>query len=161
VEDINEIARRVGRALMARGWTIGVAESCTGGLVSHILTNISGSSTYFKGAVVAYANEIKRDVLGVPQALLDEWGAVSEPVAMTMARQVRQVLTTDAGLAVTGIAGPTGGTPQKPVGTVFIAASTPEGDMARHCLWDSDRLGNKELSARAVLELVLSCLSPH
>ena len=137
---------------------IALAESCTGGLVTHSLTNISGSSAYVKGAVVAYANEVKQDVLGVPAAFLEEYGAVSEPVAMAMARNVRKVLGTEVGVSVTGIAGPTGGTPEKPVGTVFVAVSTPGAEEVRHCLWDSDRLGNKDLSAGAVLELLLVCL---
>ncbi|MFP3896037.1 MAG: CinA family protein [Anaerolineales bacterium] len=149
-----EIAARIGILLKEWGWTLAVAESCTGGLVGSAITDISGSSDYFLGGVIAYANRIKRDMLGVEERLLEAHGAVSEEVAGAMARGVREALTVDVGLAVTGIAGPTGGTPEKPVGTVFIAASTPSQERVEHHRWSSDRKGNKRLSAEAVLRLL-------
>jgi PncC family amidohydrolase len=116
---------------------------------------VSGSSAYFVGAVVSYANELKRDLLRVSEDDLNAHGAVSAQVALAMARGARHALGTDVGYAVTGIAGPTGGTPQKPVGTVYIAVSSPLGDRVEHHLWDADRAGNKQRSAEAALRLML------
>ncbi len=149
-----EIAARVGDLLQDRGWTLAVAESCTGGLVGSTITDISGSSDYFLGGVIAYANRIKRDMLAVKEGLLEAHGAVSEEVAGAMARGVREALTANVGLAVTGIAGPTGGTPGKTVGTVFIAVSTPSQEGVERHRWSSDRRGNKRLSVEAVLGLL-------
>lgn len=158
-DDLNRLAQDLGRMLMARGWHIGLAESCTGGLVGHVITNVAGSSSFLLGGIIAYANEVKRDVLGVGQDLLRDHGAVSEPVALAMARRARAVLSTEVGLSVTGIAGPSGGTPTKPVGTVFVALSCPLGDVVRHFLWNGDRLTNKVLSARAALALACEALA--
>ncbi len=148
------IAERVGRLLLARGWRLATAESCTGGLVGHTITEISGSSTFFQGGVIAYANEVKRDVLGVPQEVLSEHGAVSYQSALAMAQGVRRLLNVEVGVSVTGVAGPTGGSAKKPVGTVYIAVSSPLGDEVQHHLWQADRSGNKGLSAQAALLLV-------
>ena len=115
----------VGEALRMRGLTLALAESCTGGLVAGRLTDVPGSSASIVGGVVAYANDVKRDLLGVPADLLEAHGAVSEPVAAAMARGVRRVLRSDLGVAVTGIAGPDGGTAEKPVGTVCFSVSGP------------------------------------
>ncbi len=144
----------IGRRLVEKGWRLAVAESCTGGLVSHSVTNLSGSSAFFLGGVVAYANEVKERLLGVPREMLAAYGAVSAEVALAMAQGVRQLLGAEVGLATTGIAGPTGGTPSKPVGTVYIAVSTPVGEAVRHFCWSADRLGNKRLSTEAVLDLL-------
>lgn len=149
---------RVARLLTAKGWSLGIAESCTGGLVSDCITNLSGSSTFFVGGVVAYSNEVKSALLGVPVELLASRGAVSAEVALAMAQGVRRVLRCDVGIATTGIAGPTGGTPQKPVGTVFIAACSPGGERVEHRRWNADRVGNKRLSAQAALGLLASLL---
>lgn len=113
----------VGRLLRAQGKTIAVAESCTGGLIGQRLTAIPGSSAYVRGGVIAYHNEVKSGVLGVPEDLLRVHGAVSEPVAAAMADGVRSLTASDIGVSVTGIAGPDGGTPEKPVGLVFIAVA--------------------------------------
>lgn len=153
------LAARVGVLLKARGWSLGVAESCTGGLVSHVITYIPGSSSYLVGGIVAYSNRIKRDIVGVPEELLVAHGAVSREVALAMAQGVRRVLNADVGLSTTGIAGPTGGSPEKPVGTVFVAISSPCGDHVEYHIWQTDRLENKRLSARAVLELLCDQLS--
>jgi PncC family amidohydrolase len=154
VEKATEAAARIGKLLVARGWTLGTAESCTGGLVSHSITNISGSSAFFLGGVVAYDNRIKHQLLQVPEALLKTHGAVSREVVLAMAQGIRRLLGVDVGLATSGIAGPTGGTPDKPVGTVFIAVATPSGEQVRHYLFQSDREGNKRLSTEAVLALL-------
>jgi len=148
------IAREVAKLLRERSWTLGTAESCTGGLIAHWITNLPGSSEFFVGGVVAYANEVKRDILGVPDKLLAAHGAVSREVALAMARGIRRVLGTDVSVGVTGIAGPTGGTPKKPVGTVFVAVSSPLGDEVSHHLLACDRLGNKVRSAELALELL-------
>lgn len=148
------LVARIGHLLTQRKWTLGVAESCTGGLVSHSITNLPGSSGFFLGGVVAYANEVKMGVLGVSSALLAAHGAVSHQVALSMAQGVKRVLGSDVGVATTGIAGPTGESPGKPVGTVFVAVSTPLGDVMEHYAWGSDREGNKRLSAEAALALL-------
>jgi len=154
----DELAQRVSVLLTERHWTLSTAESCTGGQISHTLTNLPGSSAFYEGGVVAYSYAAKTTLLGVPQALLLEHGAVSQPVAFELARAVRRLLGTTVGVAVTGIAGPAGGTATKPVGTVYVAVSSPRGDEVRHFLWDRDRLGNKELSVAAALALVLEHL---
>jgi nicotinamide-nucleotide amidase len=114
----------VGDLLVERGLHIGIAESCTGGLITSRLTDVPGSSRYLDRAVVVYANDAKTELLGVPEALLIDHGAVSEPVALAMAEGIRIRARADVGVGVTGIAGPGGGTPDKPVGTVVIAVST-------------------------------------
>lgn len=144
----------VAAELRARGWTCATAESCTGGLVGHWLTNLSGSSEFYLGGVIAYSNEAKQHVLGVPAELLQTHGAVSAQVAVAMAQGARQLLHTHVAVAVTGIAGPTGGTPAKPVGTVYVAVASSLGELVRLYHWDQDRLGNKRLSAEAALRLL-------
>jgi nicotinamide-nucleotide amidase len=121
----------VGRLLLERGLTVSMAESCTGGLVGHRLTNIAGSSRYVERGVVVYSNQAKEELLGVPAEMLRVHGAVSAPVAEAMAAGICRISGSRCGLAVTGIAGPDGGTPAKPVGTVFIAAAVPGADGPR------------------------------
>ena len=112
-------------ALKQRGWTLGTAESCTGGMIASMLTALPGVSEYFYGGVVAYKNEVKRDLLGVAEATLAAHGAVSAECVVEMAQGARKVLKTDCAIAVSGIAGPDGGTEDKPVGTVYVAVATP------------------------------------
>ena len=145
----------IGRLLLARGWTLATAESCTGGLLGHKLTGVAGSSDYYLGGVVSYANAAKQKLLGVRPETLLEHGAVSAQTALEMARGARAALQADVAVAVTGVAGPGGGTPEKPVGCVWIAVCSPAGEQARNFLWDADRAGNKELSAQAALEMVI------
>ncbi|WP_435152964.1 CinA family protein [Haladaptatus sp. DFWS20] len=121
--DSAPIERRLGDVLRDAGATIATAESCTGGLIGSLLTDISGSSDYFDRGFVTYSYDAKMEHLGVTREALDEHGAVSDPVARQMARGVRDVAGTTWGVATTGIAGPTGGTPEKPVGTVFIGVA--------------------------------------
>ncbi|HLE27073.1 MAG TPA: CinA family protein [Anaerolineales bacterium] len=144
----------VGQLLTQHKLTLAVAESCTGGLVGHRLTNVPGSSTYFLGGVVAYAYDAKEDLLGVSHNTLYDHGAVSEETAREMARGVRRALGADIGVSVTGIAGPGGGMPDKPVGLAWVALSTREGEHAKRFVWDGDRITNKEKSAEAALEMV-------
>jgi PncC family amidohydrolase len=149
---------RVGEILSQRGLRLAVAESCTGGLISHLVTNVAGSSVYFLGGMIAYANEAKVHLLGVHQETLDKFGAVSSETVIEMARGVRNTLSADIGISVSGIAGPGGGTPEKPVGTVWIGLSTPKEELARHFHWTGNRLDVKEQSARAALMLLLEYL---
>lgn len=148
---------RVGQVLRAHGWMIGAAESCTGGLVMHRLTNIAGSSDYVMGGVVAYSNTVKQALLKVEAAALAAYGAVSEIVAAQMATGARALLRVEVAVSVTGIAGPGGGTPEKPVGLVYIGVAGP-GDLVvvqRH-VWSGDREAIKATSAEAALALVLA-----
>lgn len=150
---------RVGDALRARGWTVALGESCTGGLVGHRLTQVPGSSEYFLGGVVAYAYDAKERLLGVHHQTLYDHGAVSRETAVEMAHGARVAFGADLGVSVTGIAGPGGGMPDKPVGLTWIAASTRSGDMAKRHLWQGDRISNKERAADATLELILRVLA--
>lgn len=120
---MSSIERRVGDALRERGDTLAIAESCTGGLVGSRLTDVPGSSAYFDRSLVTYSYEAKQQLLAVTRETLDEHGAVSEPVALEMARGVRDTAQTEWGVATTGVAGPTGGTEATPVGTVYIAVA--------------------------------------
>lgn len=148
-------ALRIGERLRQLGLSVATAESCTGGLVSSLLTDVAGSSDYFVGGAVTYANLAKERVLGVDAAALAAHGAVSPEVAAQMARQVRRLFNADVGLAVTGIAGPGGGTPDKPVGLTYIHLSAVDAEWGERHLWQGDRLANKQQSAAAVLALLL------
>jgi nicotinamide-nucleotide amidase len=144
----------VGRLLRARGWTVALAESCTGGLVGHRLTQVAGSSAYFERGYVVYSNAAKQALLGVPEAVLREHGAVSAACAEAMARGARERAGADVGVSVTGIAGPDGGTPTKPVGLVFVGLADPHGAVVERHRFDRDREGNKALSAVHALDLL-------
>jgi PncC family amidohydrolase len=148
----------VGELLRRRGLRLAMAESCTGGLIGHLLTNVAGSSTYYMGSVTAYAYEAKVRLLGVSWDTLEKFGAVSSETALEMARGIRIALAADIGVSVTGIAGPTGGTPEKPVGTVWIGISTPNEEYARHFLWSGSRLAIKKQSAQAALNILVEHL---
>jgi nicotinamide-nucleotide amidase len=142
----------VGRLLRQQGKSLGVAESCSGGLICHRVTNISGSSDYFMGGVVTYSNQAKMDLLGVPAHTLAQKGAVSPETAGAMARGVRELFHADFGLAVTGIAGPTGGTPEKPVGLVFMGLAKAKGVETRRHQFPGDRETVKLLTAQTALD---------
>jgi len=144
----------VGRLLGRRGLTLAVAESCTGGLLGHRITNVPGSSAYYQGSVTAYASEVKERILRVRHDTLYHYGAVSQQAAREMAQGVKQVFRADVGLSVTGIAGPGGGRPGKPVGLVYIALSAPDGEWIERRVWDGNRWENKERSAEAALDLL-------
>jgi PncC family amidohydrolase len=148
------LAKVVGELLRARGWRLAVAESCTGGLVGHLITDVAGSSDYFAGGVIAYSNEAKHELLGVRTQTLAQHGAVSDATAREMAAGARRLFGADVALSVTGIAGPGGGTPDKPVGLVYIALDAADRPVCRCYVWDGDRAANKMQSARAALELL-------
>jgi nicotinamide-nucleotide amidase len=148
----------VGALLRERGLGVSTAESCTGGLVAHRLTNIPGSSRYVDRGVVVYSNEAKTDLLGVPAELIRAHGAVSAPVAEAMARGVCRLGGTACGVAITGIAGPDGGSPEKPVGTVFIGVASPAGVEVRRFLFPGGREAVKWQSAQAALDMLRRAL---
>ena len=153
-EDWETLEDAVGRLLIERGLTLATAESCTGGLLGNRITNVAGSSEYYLGGIVSYSDSAKMNLLGVSQETLKEFGAVSEETAQEMAAGARRVLQSDVGVSITGIAGPTGGTEDKPVGLVYIAVDVA-GDVAvRKFVFSEDRRYNKELSAQAALNLV-------
>ena len=152
---------QIGQILTRRKMTLAAAESCTGGLVSHRLTNVPGSSAYFLGGIIAYANQAKMALLGVNESTLASHGAVSKETVLEMALGVRQALKADIGIAVSGIAGPGGGSPGKPVGLVWIGLSAGDGGEARSAIWPGDRLAVKEQSAQAALQLLLEYLTPR
>jgi PncC family amidohydrolase len=148
----------IGKLLSERGLRLAAAESCTGGLIGHLITNIPGSSTYYLGSVTAYSYEVKVRLLDVSWETLEKHGAVSRETALEMALGVRRAMAADVGIAVTGIAGPGGATPEKPVGTTWIGLSAAGVNQARHYLWRGDRLQIKEKSAKAALQQLLDFL---
>jgi PncC family amidohydrolase len=154
-----QIEIQLGDLLRARGIKLGTAESCTGGLIADRLTDVPGSSEYFIGGIVAYAYEAKVALLGVSWDTLHTYGAVSRETVLEMARGARKALGADLAVSVSGIAGPAGGLPDKPVGTTWIGLSASDGDWARKFVWESDRRGNKELSASAALQFVMDYLN--
>ena len=144
----------VGKLLVERKKTIATAESCTGGLIGARITNVSGSSQYFERGVITYSNQSKTGLLKVPPEVIEKHGAVSEEVAILMAEGVRKLAGTDFGLSVTGIAGPTGGTPQKQVGLVFIGFAHENDSFAERFIFEQDRRTNRERAAQAALNMV-------
>ncbi len=144
----------VGNYLKANGKTLSAAESCTGGYLSHLVTAIPGSSAYFNGSVVSYSNAAKHQLLGVPEEVIEQFGAVSQQVVELMATGARQRFSTDYAMAVSGIAGPDGGTPEKPVGTVWIALATPEGVQSQLFHFGEHRGRNIRRSALAALNML-------
>lgn len=144
----------VGKLFLETGLSIGLAESCTGGLIAARLTNVPGCSDYVMGGVVSYSNEMKEEVLGVPGKILDRYGAVSKETAVAMADGIRSLAKTDLGLAVTGIAGPGGGTPAKPVGLVYIALSAPDSTCCREYRFPGERPAVRQGTVNAALNMV-------
>ena len=154
--DYVTLAEATGAALSQRGWTFCAAESCTGGLLASTLTDVPGSSAYVLGSIVSYSNGAKQNLLGVNEATLIEHGAVSEQCAREMASGARARFGADVAISITGIAGPGGGTADKPVGLVYIGIATEQGvEVARH-VWPYDRAGNKIASVEAALQMVLA-----
>ncbi|RMF09962.1 MAG: CinA family nicotinamide mononucleotide deamidase-related protein [Candidatus Neomarinimicrobiota bacterium] len=144
----------LGRQLQSLGLTLAVAESCTGGLLSHRITNSPGSSAYFLGGMVTYSNQLKEELLGVRHETLEVHGAVSEPTAREMAEGIRARTGADLGIGITGIAGPGGGTPEKPVGLVYIGLAVTAGTIAKRFEFSFDRETNKLVSTQAALNMI-------
>jgi PncC family amidohydrolase len=154
----SSLAALLGQLLRARGWKLATAESCTGGLIADKITDVPGCSEYFVGGFVTYAYEAKVASLGVSWDTLEKYGAVSREVVLEMARGARKALGADIAVSVSGIAGPGGGLPGKPVGTTWIGLVTPEGERAVVFYWTGNRRENKELSAQAAMKMVVEYL---
>lgn len=152
---LRDLAERLQRVCVARGVSVAVAESCTGGRIASAITLVPGSSAYFLGGIVSYANSAKEALLDVPRPVLDQHGAVSAQVALAMAAGARQRFGADLAVSVTGVAGPDGGTDAKPVGLVYVGVADASGSDVRRYLWTLDRAGNIEASAAAALQLML------
>ena len=148
----------MGHALRDRQLKIAVAESCSGGLISHLITNVPGSSDYFEYGVVAYSNSAKMQILGVSKIIIESFGAVSSECARAMAEGIKRISGCDLGLAVTGIAGPGGGIPSKPVGLVFMGLATQKSTTVKEFRFSGSRLDNKEQTARQALGIVMEHL---
>jgi PncC family amidohydrolase len=151
-----ELAGAVGNALVERGWTVGVAESCTGGWIAEVITEVEGASRYLLGGVVAYADTAKATLLGVSPELLASHGAVSEDVARAMAEGVKRTLGADVGLAVTGIAGPGGDRPGKAVGTVWFGLALPDATVSETALFPGDRAAVRWAATRHAMRMLLN-----
>ncbi len=160
-DDLVGLAERVQQLCLRHRLTLAAAESCTGGLVGHALTEVAGSSGYFLGGITSYGDEAKQDLLDVGPATLERHGAVSAQVAVAMAEGARRRFGSDLAFAVTGIAGPSGGTESKPVGLTYVAVADGEGHDVRRYTWTGDRSRNKVDSAYAALELLLERLEPR
>ncbi len=154
---INELAD----ILKQHQLTMGTAESCTGGRIANKITSLPGSSSYFKGGIVSYCNEVKHHVLGVSESDLQEFGAVSQPVVEQMALGAIRVLDCDCAVATSGIAGPTGAVPGKPIGTVWIAAAYKDQVISSCYHFSFDRAGNIETSAETALQMLLELLAKN
>jgi nicotinamide-nucleotide amidase len=148
------LEKKIGDLLREPGWTLSAAESCTGGLVSDRITNVSGSSDYFKGGIVSYSNRAKAEHLSIPMKYIERYGAVSPQVARRMAQGVRKVFHTTFGLSTTGVAGPTGGTKKTPVGRVFIAVSNGKRTLVRRETFKGGRRAIKKEAAEKSLKLL-------
>ncbi|MHB8398537.1 MAG: CinA family protein [Candidatus Limnocylindrales bacterium] len=153
--DLIELAERLQATCLGAGLTVATAESCTGGLVAHALIRVPGSSGYFIGGAVSYADAAKIELLGIDPMVLAAHGAVSAQVARAMADGIRRRLVTNLAVAVTGIAGPDGGSPTKPVGLTYVAVASDGGSDVRRYAWMGDRAANIDASARAALELLI------
>ena len=147
--------KRILDLCIQKGWKLAVAESCTGGLIGARLTSVPGSSTFFTGGVIAYSNELKMGLLGVPMGLLESEGAVSGLVVEAMAMGVVGTAMADCSIAVTGVAGPDGGTPEKPVGTVWVGIALPSGTISRQYNFTGNREEVRDQAALAAMELFL------
>lgn len=157
-EAVEDLVRAVAAEFNGRSYRLAVAESCTGGGLAAAITDLPGVSSFFEGGIVSYSNEVKEALLGVPAAVLRGHGAVSEPTARAMAEGVRERLRADVGVGITGVAGPDGGTPSKPVGLVHVAVATPFGMHSRHDVWTGDRRNVRAASVQAALSLILEAL---
>ncbi len=153
-QDIEPIEEIIGRLLCKRGWMLSIAESCTGGLIGHRITNVPGSSDYFDGGVITYSNDAKRELLKVPEETIRTYGAVSRQTAVAMAEGIRKLRGVEIGIGVTGIAGPAGGTAAKPVGLVYIALSSPVRVECKEFRFDGDREMIKLQASEAALSMI-------
>jgi PncC family amidohydrolase len=158
-EPLAKLVERLAALCLERGVVVATAESCTGGLIAKLITDMSGSSDFFRGGVVSYSNEIKTLLLDVPEEQLAAHGAVSAQVARSMAIGARNRLASDVAVAVTGVSGPGGGSASKPVGLTYIAVADAAGVEVRRFVWSGDRPANRDSAARAALELLSARVS--
>ncbi|MDH6358649.1 CinA family protein [Parabacteroides sp. PF5-9] len=157
-ENQTVLIKQVGELLKSRKLSVGTAESCTGGRIASVFTSVPGSSAYFVGSIVSYSNVVKHKLLGVSEAVLDSYGAVSQPVVEQMALGIIQVLRCDCAVATSGIAGPDGGSPEKPVGTVWIAATFKKDVVSKCFYFEGDRQQVIQQSTDMALRLLLELL---
>ena len=156
--DLKTVSAEVVRVFLDKNLTLGTAESLTGGMIAASVAGVSGASAVLMGGVVSYDSRVKHEVLGVEQAVIDTVGVVSQPCALQMAQGARRVLKTDVAVSATGIAGPTGGTAETPVGTVFIGVSSAKGTRVDECHFEGDRQSVREQSAAHALKMALEVL---
>jgi nicotinamide-nucleotide amidase len=154
----DELPKVVGNLLKAKGLTLATAESCSGGFMAHLITAVPGSSTYYMGSTVTYSNESKTQLLNIPASLIEQYGAVSEPVVLAMVESAKKLFKVDCAIATTGVAGPGGGTPEKPVGTVWVGVSTPDETKAYLLKLGDNRLRTIEIAALSGLNLLRKAL---
>lgn len=154
-------AYEIAPLLRARGWRLAVAESCTAGLLGYHITEVPGSSAYFVGGVIVYADALKTRLLQVQEATLHRWGAVSPQTALEMAAGARRLTGADVGVSITGIAGPGGWTSEKPLGLTYLALAVPGERWVWRHVWRGDREANRESSAQAALAHLVQYLSPE
>jgi len=157
-QGIEPIEVIIGRLFRKRGWRLSIAESCTGGLIGHRITNVPGSSDYFDGGVITYSNDAKIELLKVPEETIATYGAVSRQTAVAMAEGIRKLRGIEVGIGVTGIAGPAGGTEAKPVGLVYIALSSPVRVECKEFRFDGDREMIKLQASEAALNMIRGLL---
>ncbi len=155
------IVERIGEVLLKKSLTLSTVESCTGGLIGHLITNIPGSSRYYRGGIIAYDNNIKTGIVGVPEKIIKNYGAVSEECAHYMAVGVRERFKTAVSLATTGVAGPGGGTKEKPVGLVYVAVSTATETLSRKFVFNGGREENKNLFSEHALRFLYETLQSY
>lgn len=155
---MQDLLMQIHKRLLKTGRRLATAESCTGGLLSSLLTQLPGSSAYFILGAVTYSNQAKVDILRIPPAIIREKGAVSPEIALRMAKNVRKLAKTDFGIGITGIAGPTGGSPQKPVGTVFISLSSKNKNACKKFVFKGNRSSVRKQAALKALQLLKTFL---
>ena len=155
------VENAISKLLRARGQTLSIAESCTGGLISDRITNVPGSSVYFEGSVVCYSNRVKAGQLHIPLKTIERFGAVSSEIAKRMAQGIRKTFHTEFGLSTTGLAGPTGGTKKTPVGTVFIGFSNGKRTWVKKFDLKGSRREIKKKAAEKALSILQECLTRH
>ena len=157
----HSLEKSMGDYLRERGWTLSIAESCTGGVVSHRITNVPGSSVYFEGSIVCYSNRVKARYLHIPLKTIEHFGAVSPQIARRMAHGIGEAFHTEFGLSTTGVAGPTGGTKKNPVGTVFIGFSDRKRTWVKRFVLKGTRREIKKEAAEKALLFLRECLTRH
>jgi nicotinamide-nucleotide amidase len=160
-QDDESLEKAIGHLLVEHQLTLGTAESCTGGYLAHLITTVPGSSAYFKGSVVAYSNEVKQSILGVKGNTLEQHGAVSEQTVTEMVSGALRVLQTDLAIAISGVAGPGGGSPEKPVGTIWLAVGNDRETHTFKLQAGKNRLKNIEYSGNIALNLIRKFVLQH